>query len=325
MTSVEAYTKPSAVSVDAYTKPSSVSVEAYHLTRILPPKEDMLRSLREQEFPSGNVMSRSFPEDYLKSDAVSCHYTEALRMQCNKYSKESPAEYYQKNKRSIHRRFAGNTLKMNDIMYPLVCNHFNPLYTAWILSSLKGGRVLDPFMGWGDRLIGALSSGVVSEYHGYDTNESLQQKYTEITYDFQESQTKTDFKCIPFEDADLPEEYYDIVLTSPPYGPDLEQYQGQPVIGVTSLEERYTAFMEIYSVWLSKISAALRPGGHLVFYVEDFAIKGISFPLRQQTRELLEKLSFTAAEDFYLMTVTSGRATRRCSIHYIKNELKPLS
>lgn len=299
-----------------------------YLKDILPPKEEMISALGWAGIPlNGNIMIRKYPEDYLKSDSVSCHYTEVLRMECNKFGLESPAEFYRNNAESIQSRFAGDTLKINDFLYGRVCNHFNPVFTMWILIVTQNGlngiqgddiRVLDPFMGWGDRLIGALKSRVVSEYHGYDTNPGLLSAYRSIVADFPESKVSTQFNCIPFENADLPEEYYDLVLTSPPYGPDLEQYPGQPACSGSSLTQRYNDFIKQYQIHILKAFRALKKGGSMVLYVENFSIGGIRFPLRDTTRELLLSLGCWATHDFYLKVVNGRKETLRCAVHYIK-------
>jgi len=307
-----------------------------YIHRILPPAHEMFTRLRETSFPSdASKLIRMWPNDYISTDSLSCHYTEHQRMQCNKYGKPSPLEYYTQNESRFIPgdtelyTFADSILHMNDLLYPYVCNHFNPTYTVWILravSAAKGNvslKVLDPCAGWGDRLLGSLASGVLSEYQGYDSNVTLQDAYKLIidTYATPDVLPASVVTCGNFEDSDVKVDYYDIVLTSPPYGPDLEQYNGAPVIPSGSLMFRYhNWFLTVYTKFIQKAFAALKQGGSLVLYVEDYRVTGRHFPFRQDTIRLLDTLSLTRQDNFNLeVSYGSSPGIIRSALHYTKH------
>lgn len=306
-----------------------------YISSILPPAESMFSSLCAQSLPIGGTkLTRKWPDDYLSSDSLSCHYTEEQRMDCNKYGRLSPIFYFIQNAErftiasSEGESHTSRTLKMNDLLYVYVCNHFNPTYTMWILQTVYQQaplKVLDFCAGWGDRLIGSLASGVVSEYMGYDSNPDLQSAYTKIiqTHSHPAAGVQANVINACFEDVVCPEHYYDVVLTSPPYGPDLEQYNGAPVIPPGSLMQRYhTWFSTVYTKCITKAFKALKRGGSLVLYVEDYRITGRHFPFRQDTIRLLDTLTDSNMtlfrKDNFNLEVVYESSIMRSALNYIK-------
>ena len=90
-------------------------------------------------------------------------------------------------------------------------------------------KILDLSMGWGGRLIGALSLKnyfVDVEYHGYDTNENLKIPYEallEQVYDGSSNDIHLHFKDFINVNDDYEDEYFDCMISSPPYN-NLEVY-----------------------------------------------------------------------------------------------------
>jgi len=112
------------------------------------------------------------------------------------------------------------------------------MYNEW---APMGAKVLDPSMGFGGRMFGALASNI-SEYHccdplkeTVDCNKKILKLITEKTKqnsnlsvfmdDDEEDLPKIVINNIPFENYDYEENYFDLVFTSPPYF-GIEKYQG---------------------------------------------------------------------------------------------------
>ena len=106
---------------------------------------------------------------------------------------------------------------------------FKPLLSKYIYKIIKPTTVLDPTMGWGGRMIGAMAINNIN-YIGFDTNTDLIKPYKMMV---KELKIKDRVKLI-FKDsskADLSKYNYDMVFTSPPYykgSKVLEKYEGMP-------------------------------------------------------------------------------------------------
>lgn len=92
-----------------------------------------------------------------------------------------------------------------------------PLHVAGVVYKyLKATHVFDPFAGWGDRCLAAMSMGI--DYTGVDSNLSLKQAYDKLTTTYRsESDVVMYYRPIEtlFNDAHLL--IKDIVFTSPPF------------------------------------------------------------------------------------------------------------
>lgn len=125
----------------------------------------------------------------------------------------------------------------------------------------RGKVVMDMSMGWGDRLIAALSSPV-AKYIGFDPNTSLYPAYQSIIRDFNES-TTVDLHTLPFQDLGYRE--VDLAFTSPPYF-DFEIYTDEKTQSSTSssykewIKTFYYPMMEV--AWTS-----LKEGGRLILHL----------------------------------------------------------
>ncbi len=162
-----------------------------------------------------------------------------------------------------------------------VAAQFRPSVAKFIYDRFGGGRVLDFSAGWGDRLSAALATPGVTHYTGIDPNTNLHPGYqAQIQaynrnvdgdiFDWFGSFTPKTVRMIhsPAEDADLGDDTFDIVFTSPPYF-DKEYYSKE---GTQSWKRYKTP-----DAWLSgfmypvvkKVWDRLRPGGHLCINILD--------------------------------------------------------
>lgn len=167
-----------------------------------------------------------------------------------------------------------------------VAPQFRPSVAKFIYDRFGGGRVLDFSAGWGDRLSAALATSSVTHYTGIDPNTNLHPGYqSQIEtynrnvdgdiFDWFGSFTPKSIRMIhsPAEDADLGDDTYDVVFTSPPYF-DRERYSDNE----TQSWKRYkqsdswlSGFM--YPV-VKKVWDHLRPGGHLCVNIADLHQSG---------------------------------------------------
>jgi len=119
-------------------------------------------------------------------------------------------------------------------------------------------RVLDPCMGWGGRLLGAVASG--AEYVGFDPNTETYNHLNELV-DFLGVQSKVRLIC---DDALNMNDYgigqFDVVLTSPPYF-DLEIYCKESTQSVTDTSNYSQWDEKFLNPLIKKCVSHLNPNG----------------------------------------------------------------
>lgn len=118
-----------------------------------------------------------------------------------------------------------------------IATTFMPMYAKSIYEYFGAKYVLDPCVGWGDRMTGALVASV-RRYVGFDPNTNLVPGYKKIQADFGNKvvvddpdhyhvkfEGGYDIYSIPFEHSDkrLGDERFDFAFTSPPFF-DYEDY-----------------------------------------------------------------------------------------------------
>ena len=151
-------------------------------------------------------------------------------------------------------------LGINGVQY---VNEFPPHIARDICLEYQLGatsKILDPCAGWGGRMIGI---SVVS--NNYDAFEPCSKTYIGLC-DLSrflkqlDGEFNANIKPIPFEDADLPDNFYDFAMTSPPYY-DTEVYSDEN----TNSLNRYANFDEwcdkFYYPLISKTMNSLKPDG----------------------------------------------------------------
>jgi hypothetical protein len=154
-----------------------------------------------------------------------------------------------------------------------IATTFMPMYAKAIYEYFGAHRVLDPCTGWGDRMIGALSSTCVKRYVGFDPNINLIPGYKKIQQDFGNGIAKEntatrhiefegsyEINSIPFEMGSkrLGDEKFEFAFTSPPffdyedYNPDNPKYQNwyrdfyEPLFKLTEEHLIQNAFFAIH-------------------------------------------------------------------------------
>ena len=168
--------------------------------------------------------------------------------------------------------------KVGDLLYQVIqlgingiqyANEFPPhvardIYREYGISAEH--KILDPCAGWGGRMIGA--STVVDCYDCYEPSTQTLNGLKELSGFIKKlsGTFSANIYGVPFEDADLPSNYYDIALTSPPYY-DTEIYSDE----LTNSLNRYTTFDDwvkgFYYPLISKTMDALKKGGVFVLNI----------------------------------------------------------
>jgi hypothetical protein len=156
---------------------------------------------------------------------------------------------------------------------PALASALYRLFSSWIgRSDLK---VLDPCAGWGDRIVGAACSGVVTEYVGVDPNASLFPGYQRLMGALQCNQfnkkpsataaspksmtATTIMQC--FEESYVAPQHYDVIFTSPPFF-ELEVY--------SELNPQYKDWnKEFYEPMVKLCQRGLKADGVLAIHIDD--------------------------------------------------------
>lgn len=130
----------------------------------------------------------------------------------------------------------------------------------WIYARYGAKSVLDPFAGWGGRLLGAMALDV--DYTGIDSNVDLQPGYRRIQRLYgplSQSLVRMIFK--PVESVNLKNlRPFDCVLTSPPYE-DLENYPHMP--------QHNDMYQALLLPLFRRVFAQLQPGGWMCLNVPE--------------------------------------------------------
>lgn len=190
-------------------------------------------------------------------------------------------------------------------------SNFRPTVAKWVYQNFcpPGGSVLDPCMGFGGRLFGALASHV-GTYVGVDPCiESVEGNVKMLN--------RLAFwnvlgKCVsfyrnPFEDLNLIQTF-DTVFTSPPYF-NIEKY---PDTGLTQSYIRYRTYDQWRDEFLKNLIQTsyklLNDGGYLVLNVGE--------PITNDTLEI-GSLMFNAFPETYYMRLSKilGNGTKKDESH----------
>lgn len=283
-------------------------------TKSLQDPVTMFNNLKTQELTVttdqyGNpVLERRYPEDYFICDHLSNHFTEYERIRCQFGSYTTPADMWQTLKTDPKIKQM-TPLEQRELVYSSTreCNTFNITFCLWIINTLVGSKakILDPSSGWGDRLIATLASDAVL-YNGFDPNKNLQKGYKHIIKTLPNT-TKASVKCLPFEEAKIKNNFYDLAITSPPYF-DLEKYGNDDKQSIVR-NPTYTEWLNnFYGPYIMKMVHAVRSGGYIVIYIEDVTSNGTRYNMREFTITTVNETNLV--KNHTRMGLKVGRAIR---------------
>jgi hypothetical protein len=221
------------------------------------------------KFRNASTIIINSPKDYYDYNQLSDMFMEQIRVKCRLVgSKYTPFEYFEKHlpvlARSCIQQYKEITPRtLRETLWKQrnakECTSFRPnliIHVAQILfgsKKLKGLTVIDPSSGWGDRMLGAMASGM--DYTGVDPNTKLQAPYKAMI-EFFKSKTSIEPKmiCGPFQTTKLTKKYK-LAFTSPPYF-DLEHYSDEKTQSTASNPteiEWFESFLRpyVYNLWNS--------------------------------------------------------------------------
>jgi hypothetical protein len=237
--------------------------------------------------------------DTTKADELSDLYLEHLRLLTHRNNSRPVLDYYtdpllrQEFAREHLKRYPSGSINAEDLrdsLYYLTyeSRQFRPSWGRGIIQllfppesrrPLNTLKMLDMSAGWGDRLITALSLGC--DYTGYDPNINLKEGHDAMIRDFGDP-AKYKITYEAFEKADVPENTFDFLLSSPPFF-DVEIYPGgdQSIKNYPTLDLWFRKFL---FVALDKAWKALKINGYLAIHLSELyeyvSADGQKMPLR---------------------------------------------
>lgn len=208
-------------------------------------------------------------------NSITDYFSEDVRVHCKFLSNTSIYEYYNRNISLIidNLRRDKKEVTMEELRESLwrskirQCTTFKPKIIKYIIELFGAKKVLDISSGWGDRLIGTMASDV-DVYHGFDPNVKLQPKYTEIMNFF--GKVNPHIQCrvdpIPFEEANLSPDFYDLVMSSPPYF-TMETYSKEVGQSIYDNPDEREWFDNYLVKWVENARFGLRNDGILALNI----------------------------------------------------------
>lgn len=163
---------------------------------------------------------------------------------------------------------------------------FNPSWSKALLeetlgNDLAGKSWLDISAGWGDRLITA--AVLKMRYRAADPNTKLQPGYQRIISGYGDPKLQQ-VLAVGFEDLELGDELFDVVLSSPPYF-NLEIYNTEEnTQSIARHPERTGWLVQFLFPVLQKAWNHLRVGGYLILHLGD----NKEIPLSEETNLFIE-------------------------------------
>lgn len=284
--------------------------QPYHEPFVLGPYYPNYNLYRPPLFRGQYVLIRPGLQSYYNIDVLSDLFNERERLKAKKSDQLSPIECWQNPQclRRLVRNALDNTRpQQGDVVIDsrvLREALFNATYEArqfrptWIkgiigviFPRLPQGTVLnilDISAGWGDRLVTAMAMG--HNYWGFDPNVNLQSGYQRMIEKFgHPDRHRVD--PLPFEEAVLPSESFDLVLSSPPFF-DLEIYTDQTTQSVTRFPQFRIWLVDFLFRSLHTAWNALKPGGYLAIHMGDTRAFQVCEPMNLFIEQLLPHSSW---------------------------------
>jgi hypothetical protein len=219
-------------------------------------------------------------EDYDNLDRITDLFTEYARIQAKRYDKpETPEQFFIAHKEDLVRECLTQTgmidsFAIREIIWKkkYEATNFKVSLATGIYIYFNAKRILDISAGWGDRLIAAIGHQA-ERYLAFDPNERLRAGHSKIQETFQADPKRYTVRYQPFETADIGNEKFDLIFTSPPYF-DLEVYDTNVSTATNQSISQYNGFEQwlISFLFRSLLNAwkHLEVGGNMVIHISDF-------------------------------------------------------
>ena len=224
--------------------------------------------------------NKAYDNVYILSDT----FNDICRSKCGFGNNISPLEYFQNNHNKLvnhikNKKLEVNKLNMREAIYEntIECSIHNPAVIKFFINKYHAKKVLDPCSGWGDRLLGAMASGI-QEYTGIDPNECLHPNYQKMIQLLKQympmnnDAAKIDMIEDKMENVNFKKLHYDLVYTSPPYF-DYEKYSNNVKQSHISHNRENDWYQDFLQVLIMKSIDALKFGGRMVLYISQEAGK----------------------------------------------------
>jgi hypothetical protein len=227
---------------------------------------------KDMRFNSKHHALISSVEDYRGINMLSDMFNEPARMDCRVRDHETPREYFEAHKVDMN---SYTPLEFREIIQrnTTECTTFRPWVISCFAKWFNAPKVIDSSAGWGDRLIGAIASPFIKEYHAWDPNPAVHVGYNAIRKFFRVNAKKYPTICCPFEDAVVEENAFDMLFSSPPFF-DKEEYvpasaaaeaAAQSMSRFRTEREWYDGFLKVL---LQKGVYSIKSGGHFCLYID---------------------------------------------------------
>ena len=225
------------------------------------------------------------PSEYSSIEVISDYFNEICRVRFKFASAPgSQLDFFKHNFDKVIDYLQNKNLKitlenMRETIWHIgfkECSTFKPKLEKFFIEFFNARKILDLSSGWGDRLIGAMASDIDC-YHGFDPNPCLHPNYKNIIKTFKNYQVNKNavyvIKKQPFENATLKPNYYDLMMTSPPYF-NMEIYDNEPSTSktqsISNIHSEKEWFDKFLLVWINKIYTALHKDGILALNINQF-------------------------------------------------------
>jgi hypothetical protein len=225
------------------------------------------------------------PYEYTSIEVISDYFNEECRVRCKFASAPgTQLDFFKNNFDKVIDYIQTKNLKitfenMRETIWHIgfkECSTFKPKLEKFFIEFFNARKILDLSSGWGDRLIGAMASDIDC-YHGFDPNPCLHPNYKNIIKTLKNYQVNKNavyiIKKQPFENATLKPNYYDLMMTSPPYF-TMEIYDNNPSTfktqSISNIHSEKEWFDNLLLVWIDKIYTALRKDGILALNINQF-------------------------------------------------------
>ncbi|ARF11076.1 methyltransferase domain [Hokovirus HKV1] len=238
-----------------------------YLDRLLYDKEYTLRGLEKISHEDKLFLNRytillNKDSDYDDFNILSDFFNERCRMKCVLIGRNmSPYDYWKKEYKKImdfckkkYNNLDNNNLR--ESIYELFynrrgeCTSHRPNNIIALMQLFNAKKILDPSMGWGDRLIGAIA-GKCEMYVGTDPNPCVHKGYKKIIHVFK-AENRTKVYQTKFEEFNNPDNIvFDMVYTSPPYF-TMEKYTDHPDQSIIQYSTEKIWFDNFLKILLNK-------------------------------------------------------------------------
>src|SRR5271154_602944 len=214
-------------------------------------------------------------EDYTNINILSDYFIDSCRKTCRFKNAPTPEEYFQEHNQEIINDLNKKNIEitpqnMRNELYGKVaiCSSHNPCIIKYFIKTFRSKSVLDFSAGWGDRLLGAMASGI-DKYTGVDPNSCLHPKYQEMISLLKpispNPHIEIEMVQEKFENYQ-PTGLYDLVYTSPPYF-DYEIYTKETTQSIHDKPTEEIWYEQFLQLSIIKSLNVLTNGGYLVLYI----------------------------------------------------------